>query len=322
MRSTLEKDDVSSYGPETTFFEGTGHCRSPWAIHCDMAFKVYDYGRNGVIKTGSGAVVTLYHGAGIAGVFKVADADDNAISRDKNWWHVFTLDGRRNRIKYSSSPASGGFLQMQPKEEPMNGTGYDGLGPFPRRKWKRRSQRDPELANIRRSFFMHRREVRRQQFQHGRQIQNFSNTSYGGSNVDHVIDAAYGVVQRNITKSPQKSVNNVTPDSDGYNRRFPLQDMNSSGVNNISDWHEVIRRLTSHSPKVVHHLANAKASHSGANPSISKWLHNLTVPETEWHIKGLHRWDTKVPVLHGKSKPPSESLEKSIEKFMHSHHHE
>lgn len=155
---TLEKDDVSSYGPETTFFRGVGSCGST-PINCDLTYKIYDYGRGGIIKSGSGASVILYHGDHVEGEFKVADAPDAAISSDKNWWHVFTIDGKTNKLKYSSSPA-GGFLQTQPQVTPMNGTGYDGLGPFPRRKWKRRSQRDPKLAEVRRAFFQHRRSTR------------------------------------------------------------------------------------------------------------------------------------------------------------------
>jgi len=159
---TLEKDDVRSYGPETVFFQGVGNCRSS-AINCDLAYKIYDYGRGGVIKSKSQGVVTLYHGDGVAGVFPVSKASPNSISRDKNWWHVFTIDGATNKLKYTSSPASGSFLQAHPMvthAAPMNGTGYDGLGPFPRQKWKRRSQRDPVLAHQRRLFFQHRRDVR------------------------------------------------------------------------------------------------------------------------------------------------------------------
>ncbi|MAD25829.1 MAG: hypothetical protein CMO44_16840, partial [Verrucomicrobiales bacterium] len=173
MGATLEKDDTSSYGPETTFFQGTDRCRGA-TIHCDMAFKVYDYGRRGVLREGSGAVVTLYHGAGIAGVFKASEADKGAIDGRNNWWHVFTIDGKTNKVKYSSSAASGLFLQQKyPAVEPMNGTGYDGLGPFPRRKWKRRSQRDPALANVRRAFFQQQRAARSQQVKHNRPL-NFT----------------------------------------------------------------------------------------------------------------------------------------------------
>jgi len=157
----LEKDDTSSFGPETTYFTGTGSCTAG-AINCDVTFKVYDYGRGGVIKTKSEAVVTLYHGDHIAGTFKVADAEDAAISGDKNWWHVFTIDGSTNKLKYSSSPASGSFLQRPPRVVPMNGTGYDGLGPFPRRKWRRRSQRDPALAAQRRAYLQHHKRTRKQ----------------------------------------------------------------------------------------------------------------------------------------------------------------
>jgi len=145
----LEKDDVNGYGPETTFFRNVGSCTSGSAIHCDLTYKIKDYGRNRKIRT-SDASVILYHGDHVEGEFKIKDAPESAISADKNWWHVFTIDGKTNKLKYSSTPPS--FLQVTPKVTPMNGTGYDGLGPFPRRKWKRRSQRDPELAKVRRAM--------------------------------------------------------------------------------------------------------------------------------------------------------------------------
>jgi len=158
MGVALEKDDVSSYGPETIFFKKIGGCTSGSAIHCDITYKIKDYGRNGIIKSGSEASVILYHGDHVVGEFKVSDAPDSAISSDKNWWHVFTIDGKTNKLKWSSSPASSSFLQAAPHGHvtPMNGTGYDGLGPFPRRKWKRRSQRDPEIAKVRRALVQNR----------------------------------------------------------------------------------------------------------------------------------------------------------------------
>jgi len=148
---TLEKDDVSSYGPETTFFKNVGTCTST-AINCDLAYKIYDYGRGGIIKSGSVASVILYHGDHVEGEFKVADAPNSAISSDKNWWHVFTIDGKTNKLKWSSNSAL--LLNQMDNSTitPMEGTGYDGYGPFPRRKWKRRSQRDPELAKVRRAM--------------------------------------------------------------------------------------------------------------------------------------------------------------------------
>merc|ERR1719301_255739 len=157
MGVRLEKDDVSSYGPETVHFKNIGSCSAGQAIYCDLTYKIYDYGRGGVIKSGSGASVILYHGDHVEGEFAVKDAPDSAISSDKNWWHVFTIDGKTNKLKWSSSPASG-FLQAAPHGHvtPMNGTGYDGLGPFPRRKWKRRSQRDPEIAKVRRALVQNR----------------------------------------------------------------------------------------------------------------------------------------------------------------------
>jgi len=107
--------------------------------------------------------VTLYHGSGVAGTFRVENAADESISSDKNWWHVFTIDGATNKLKYSSSPASGSFLQKPLVVVPMNGTGYTGLGAFPRRTWKRRSQRDPVLVSQRRALFQHKRSVQTKQ---------------------------------------------------------------------------------------------------------------------------------------------------------------
>lgn len=154
---------LAALGRKPRFFAGIGNCKLP-SIYCDLTFKVYDYGRRGILRDKSKAEVTLYHGDHVEGIFKAQEASDGSITPDNNWWHVFTIDGSTNKLKFSSSPPnSGSFLQRPPKVVPMNGTGYDGLGPFPRRKWKRRSQRDPELAKQRRAYFQHSRSVRTQQ---------------------------------------------------------------------------------------------------------------------------------------------------------------
>lgn len=152
MGVKLEKDDVSSYGPETMFFKNTDKCNSGRAINCDLAYKIKDYGRGGVIKSKSQASVILYHGDHVEGEWAIKDATNN-VSPDKNWWHVFTIDGKTNTLKWHQG-MGGGFLQKGVKRvPPENTTGYDGYGPFPRLKWKRRSQRDPELAKVRRAMF-------------------------------------------------------------------------------------------------------------------------------------------------------------------------
>jgi len=131
MAGRLEQDKTAGYGPETVFLSGVGHCWL-WSYFCDITYKMYDYGRNGRIQT-SGAQVTLYTGSRVAGTWKVTDCP-RSVSGDKNWWHVFTIDGRTNRLKWHCKQ-SGFFMQIPhnaSSKVPPGGWDYESyVGPFP-----------------------------------------------------------------------------------------------------------------------------------------------------------------------------------------------
>jgi len=98
LSAMLEHDDTSSYGPETLFLSGMGNCNGG-ARQCDMRYYVNDYTRTSSMLR-EGAEVTLYTGDRVAGNWKIADCA-SSVSGDKNWWHVLTLDGKENKLKWS-----------------------------------------------------------------------------------------------------------------------------------------------------------------------------------------------------------------------------
>merc|ERR1719453_1248115 len=52
------------------------------------------------MKSISNAIVTLYKGSGVAGTWKIGDCQ-NTVSGDGLWWHVFTIDGKTNQLKWN-----------------------------------------------------------------------------------------------------------------------------------------------------------------------------------------------------------------------------
>jgi len=98
IRGTLEHDDTRSYGPETLHLTGVGHCRGS-EDQCDVNYEINDYGRTGDMKN-TNVEVTLYTGESVAGTWKIKDCL-GSVSPDGNWWHVFTVDGKNNRLKWN-----------------------------------------------------------------------------------------------------------------------------------------------------------------------------------------------------------------------------
>jgi hypothetical protein len=106
MASTLEHDDVTSFGPETIHVSNVGKCTGG-AYYCDIRYYVNDYTKTGKMLD-EVADVTLYTGDKVAGDWHIKDCPAS-VSEDKMWWHVFTLDGMTNELKWTcldgSSPA-------------------------------------------------------------------------------------------------------------------------------------------------------------------------------------------------------------------------
>jgi len=104
--ATLEVDKGGGFGPETLYFENIGKCTSG---ACDMKYIINDYSRTGGEMLSRGETeVTLYTGLRVAGTFKIKDCP-GSVYNGGNWWHVFTLDAKMNRVKWACSGA--GLIQ-------------------------------------------------------------------------------------------------------------------------------------------------------------------------------------------------------------------
>jgi len=114
ISATLEHDDTTAFGPETIHMAGVGECEGG-AFDCDIRYYVNDYTQTGDMSK-EGAEVTLYTGERVAGAWKIKDCPQS-VSGDDYWWHVFTLDGTTNQLKWSCDhgpsalPPTLGFMQ-------------------------------------------------------------------------------------------------------------------------------------------------------------------------------------------------------------------
>jgi len=104
LTGTLEQDRTSGYGPETVYLAGVGNCRGG-SYYCDIKGLINDYTESGSMLREGQAEVTLYTGTRVAGVFKITDCP-HTVSSDGNWWHVYTIDGATNQIKWACNTAS------------------------------------------------------------------------------------------------------------------------------------------------------------------------------------------------------------------------
>lgn len=150
LTAKLEKDDTNGYGPETVYLTGVGKCRGN-SYKCDMKYMINDYTRRGRMPNYR-AEVTLYTGDRVAGTWKLRDCG-NAIDRSKNWWHVFTIDARTNRLKWHCG--MGGRAQWLLHSSGGNVT--DGtsavdfesyVGPFPGRFFQHSQRKHAQTSDI------------------------------------------------------------------------------------------------------------------------------------------------------------------------------
>jgi len=132
IEGKLEKDDVDGYGPETAHLSGVGDCTT---ANCDIKYEINDYNEEGKLLSTSQAEVTLYNGERVAGMWKISECP-GAVSADKNWWHVFTIDGKTNKVKWHCKEGgSGHFLAMKPNStKEVDFASY--VGPFPGRYYR------------------------------------------------------------------------------------------------------------------------------------------------------------------------------------------
>jgi hypothetical protein len=71
---------------------------------------INDYSRTGRMPSYRGEV-TLYTGSRIAGKWKLSNCPQ-AVSSNNNWWHVFTIDGKTNRLKWHCGQGSRGQVLL------------------------------------------------------------------------------------------------------------------------------------------------------------------------------------------------------------------
>jgi len=102
---TLEQDKTQGYGPETVYFANVGRCR----YNCDLKYMIHDYGETGSMLSKADAEVTLYTGTRVAGTFKIQDCS-RSVYGGGNWWHVFTIDSKTNKLKWTCS--GGSLIQL------------------------------------------------------------------------------------------------------------------------------------------------------------------------------------------------------------------
>jgi len=115
MQGTLEVDRTSGYGPETLYLSGVGTCRGG-SRACDIKYQINDYSRTGSMLSRAEAEVTLYNGDHVAGSYKISDCP-SSVSRDGNWWTVFTIDGQTNTVKWGCQ--SGALIQTDSTNRTM-----------------------------------------------------------------------------------------------------------------------------------------------------------------------------------------------------------
>jgi hypothetical protein len=107
----LERDVTKGFGPETLLMRGIGKCDGT-GNRCDVRYEVNSE-KGGLLD--SKALVTLYTGDSVAGTFKISDCK-NTVRENGKWWHVFTLNGEKNEIKWrctSGEPAPLNSAAMQ-----------------------------------------------------------------------------------------------------------------------------------------------------------------------------------------------------------------
>jgi len=122
MKARLVTDATNGYGPEVLFMKDVGTCKKEARNQCDMRYEVNDPKGKGLLD--SGAEVMLYSKNGLEGTFKISDCKDT-VSKDAKWWHVFTLNGKNGKVKWSCTSGQEPPPSF-PVPEPKKGKGGKG----------------------------------------------------------------------------------------------------------------------------------------------------------------------------------------------------
>jgi hypothetical protein len=118
MQGVLAVDGTEGPGPETMFLSGVGKCTAK-DTQCDIRYEVSDL-ESKSLKS-SDAKVTLYHRSGFDTVYKIEDCL-KSVSKNGAWWHVFTIDGKTNELKWEctsgeAAPLAWGSVPPKPKNK-------------------------------------------------------------------------------------------------------------------------------------------------------------------------------------------------------------
>jgi hypothetical protein len=143
LTARLEHDDTDGYGPETAYLTGVGDCQYG-ANYCDMKYMINDYTRTNKMAEHE-AEVTLYNGDHVTGTWKIGDCR-SSVSDDQLWWHVFTVDGKTNELKWDChQSASTSVLLRTDNKTQVDFDSY--VGPFPGRYWRHSRHHGHSTAN-------------------------------------------------------------------------------------------------------------------------------------------------------------------------------
>jgi hypothetical protein len=142
----LEHDDTNGFGPETAYLSDVGQCHGG-TRECDVTYMINDYGETGTMPDKT-AEVTLYNGDDVVNSWKIGDCP-GSVSADKNWWHVFTIDSKDNKLKWSCKQSDSDHVHLLHIGVNESVVDYDTyVGPFPRRYFRHsRRHRRQTAAN-------------------------------------------------------------------------------------------------------------------------------------------------------------------------------
>jgi hypothetical protein len=104
---TLDRDDVTGWGPETTTFKGVGDCKEPGK--CLIVFKVKNYTPHDGDLGASQVKIKLFAGSQLGNDFEVP----TSVGSD-DWYSVFTIDARAAKA-YAGEWHDGPYVPSTPQ---------------------------------------------------------------------------------------------------------------------------------------------------------------------------------------------------------------
>jgi len=125
IKVTLDRDDVTSYGPETTTFSGVGEC--PVGGDCMLYFKIHNYAYWSGDLGASQTVVTLYNGDHVYSTWNIP----TTVGADQ-WYTAFTMDTTKDAVNVYE-----GYVTDPPKIQTWNSGSKDWRTTFNSEMWNK-----------------------------------------------------------------------------------------------------------------------------------------------------------------------------------------